>query len=371
MKLSPELWIKKKLGFLDEPRIILYRGFGNRRQVHVKGRILEETALAKPQQEQSKARNFVETAQRYFSGYYPNVTVVVSCGGQQKQLVSKDDGLFECTFHFDEPLKPGWIITQAHLAEEPDKLVCRGEALIADGDEGLGIISDIDDTVLISHTTEAMKALKLLLFRNARTRMPFAGARALYQALSSNSGALPHPTFYVSSSEWNLYDLLEEFFDHNQLPKGSFLLHDYRTSLVEWDLRNQERHNHKLQKIRLLLQTYPGRKFVLIGDSGQRDAEIYATVVEEYPERIKVVLIRHVSDALRAEAITELYDRMRQKHTPMFLVNNSLEAGRAAVRLGLMNEEDLNNIAQEMQVDTATAQNMITEMTQKGATEKS
>lgn len=345
MKLSPQLWFKKKLGFLGEPRLILYRGFGNAKLVYVKGRILEEKATGKPQEEQSAGKNFIETAQRFFSGYYADVSVIVSFAGQEQRLVTQEDGLFECVFQFEEALKAGWHIVQARFAEGPDNMVCRGEVLVADETGGVGIISDIDDTVLISRTTEAMKALQLLLFRNAKTRMPFKGARALYQALSNRNSA---PTFYVSSSEWNLYDLLEEFFDHNELPKGAFLLHDYRTSLLTINLRDQERHNHKLQKIRLLMQTYPGRSFVLIGDSGQRDAELYATIVEEYPKRVKAVLIRNVSDDLRAEEIVELYDRMRHDNTPMFLVKDSLEAGQAAVKLGLIDEADLVAISNEM-----------------------
>ncbi|CAN5170918.1 App1 family protein [soil metagenome] len=349
--LSPALIIKKKLGFLQQPWVVLYRGFGNRHTVHVKGRILEEKALAITQSKHSKLRNFKEMAQRYFSGYFPNMAVNVRCAGQQQQVLTQHDGLFEAIFHFEQPLAEGWLPTEASMTEAPQTQPAHGEVLIADGGEGLGVISDVDDTVLISHSTEALKALRLLLFRNAKSRMPFEGVGALYQALCRGVDNRLVPIFYVSSSEWNLYDLLESFFAHNHIPKGPFLLHDYRTNLLQIRARGHERHNHKLEKITRLLKTYPGRQFVLIGDSGQRDAEIYCEVVEQFPNRIKAVFIRNVSHNLRSTAINEIYERLNRADAPMYLVDDSLQAAKEALQLGLIQADELAAVAEGMRKD--------------------
>ena len=354
VKLTAKMLFKKRLGLLQAPHIILYRGFGNKNKVHVKGRVLEKKALAKPQKSSSKGSNFKHMAQRYFSDYYPQMVVEVSCGGLRQAVQTQDDGLFEAVFTFANPLQPGWISTEARLINETE-ITASGEALIARDEQGVGIISDIDDTVLISHTTEAMKALRLFLFHNARTRMPFEGVRAFYQALCTSKNDEPNPIFYVSSSEWNIYDLLADFFDYNQLPKGPFLLHDYRTSLLTIKLRDEERHNHKLDKIQLLLNTYPGLKFVLIGDSGQQDAELYAEAVKVNPGRIKAVFIRNVSDPLRAREVESLYMRLNATNTPMFLVDDSLEAARSAEQLGLINKNDFAAITRAMEMDRGSA----------------
>src|SRR5690606_25786914 len=98
----------------------------------------------------------------------------------------------------------------------------------------LGIISDIDDTILISHSTSLIKKLRLMLLKNASTRLPFEGVAAFYRALHRgiNSNCL-NPLFYVSSSEWNLYDLLIDFCNHQHIPKGTFMLHDLKVGILK------------------------------------------------------------------------------------------------------------------------------------------
>lgn len=345
--LSPKLIFKKKLGFLQQPHIVIYRGFGNMHEVHVKGRVLEEKAMSKPQKSQTKWQNLKEMAQRYFSGYFADVAVTVTCQNKQQEVITQADGLFETVFQFEEALPEGWLAVEAKLNAYPN-VSCQGEAMIASADGGMAVISDVDDTVLISHSTEAFKAIRLLLFRNARSRMPFAGVGALYKALCKGNGELPNPIFYVSSSEWNLYDLLVDFFNFNNIAKGTFLLHDYRTSIANLTGRSHERHNHKLDKIETLLNTYPHRQFIFIGDSGQRDAEIYGEVVERHPDRIKAVFIRNVSTPLRAGEIKKLYKQLRHGHTRMYLVDDTLQAADAALKQGLITLDDFNAIAKAM-----------------------
>src|SRR5690606_32076573 len=131
------------------------------------------------------------------------------------------------------------------------------------------------------------------LFNNAHTRLPFAGVSEFYRALQSGrNGKRNNPFFYVSSSPWNLYDLLIDFLDLNNIPEGPLLLRDF--GLDHNKAGSSDHMGHKFKEIENILTTYPHLNFILIGDSGQDDPVIYKEVVKKYPNRILVIYIRDV-----------------------------------------------------------------------------
>ena len=142
-------------------------------------------------------------------------------------------GFFTFKFNAEEGCKfvgkSRWLTIHFELMDtimekQPD-VYASGEARIISSDEKRIIVSDIDDTVLVSHSTQILKKLRLMLLKNALTRLPFDGVSEFYRDLEKGkTGKEHHPFFFVSSSEWNLYDLLEDFFNHNQIPKGVFML---------------------------------------------------------------------------------------------------------------------------------------------------
>ena len=122
-----------------------------------------------------------------------------------------------------------------------------------------------------------------VVFNNARTRLPFAGVSAFYKSLQlGRNGKRNNPFFYVSSSPWNMYDLLHDFLDINEIPQGPILLRDF--GLEKDKLFRSDHMGHKYKEIENILLTYPELNFVLIGDSGQEDANIYREVVKNYPD---------------------------------------------------------------------------------------
>jgi phosphatidate phosphatase APP1 len=161
------------------------------------------------------------------------------------------------------------------------------------------VVSDLDDTVLHSHATSLWQMAKLTLLHNAHTRLPFEGVAGFYQALQRGRGGEAYnPVFYVSNSPWNLYDLLEDFLDVHGIPRGPLLLRD-------WSLRTlKSGESHKLAAIERLLDAYPGLQVVLIGDSGERDPEIYRQVVLRHPGRVLAVYVRDVAPERHAAVRT-------------------------------------------------------------------
>jgi phosphatidate phosphatase APP1 len=199
-----------------------------------------------------------------------------------------------------------------------------------------GIISDVDDTVLQTGATSAVSTLKKVLFGNARTRLPFAGVAAFYQALCAEH----NPIFYVSSSPWNLYDVLSEFFELNDIPRGPLMLRDW--GIKPSELLPLGHKNHKLENIRAILNAYPDLPFVLIGDSGQEDPQIYRDVVEEYPERIRAIYIRDVSK--RNTEIATLKDEVSNVGTSLLLASSSLDAAIHAAEIGLISQDAIERV---------------------------
>jgi hypothetical protein len=184
------------------------------------------------------------------------------------------------------PLGHDWLPFEAALTTD-ESTVYSGKAMCLPG-TGLSIISDIDDTIKHSHVRNRKELLTNTFLRNFQ---PIPDAAALYQDWSSQGAAF----HYVSSSPWQLHEPLTEFIASAGFPEGSLHLRFF-------SLRNSRllspfvlRPENKARSIRGLLQQYPQRKFVLIGDSGERDPEIYGSVARRFPQQVQRILIRDVT----------------------------------------------------------------------------
>jgi len=207
------------------------------------------------------------------------------------------------------------------------------EILIPAASAQFGIISDIDDTVLQTHVGQRWKMIWVTFSGSAFTRMPFEGTSELYHALVRGaSGAGNNPVFYVSKSPWNLYDFLVDFLEHHALPRGPLLLRDI-------GLHEAPPVDHKSAAVQELLETYPDLPFVLIGDSGERDPEIYLEAALRNPRRIAAIYIRDLagehqkSDA--GSRAYELCERARAYGTELLWIEHASQALLHARERGL------------------------------------
>jgi phosphatidate phosphatase APP1 len=142
-----------------------------------------------------------------------------------------------------------------------------------------------------------MRKLGILLTRNPRTRQLFADVLQNYRLLAEahTSASFPNPFFYVSNSEWNLYDDLVDFFRRRQLPTGVFLLKPLKT-VFSFFKTTKRWSDSKLGRILQLLSTFPEQKFVLLGDNAQKDPSVYQSIVNKFPQRIFAVYIRNTRE---------------------------------------------------------------------------
>ncbi len=151
------------------------------------------------------------------------------------------------------------------------------------------VISDIDDTVLVSHTNTRLKRLFTTLFRSYVKRRPVQETSRIFDGL----GRKQNDHVYVSRSEYNLFPLLSNFFAHHGLPEGPLLLTPFLS--FKSLLHDKKDPDFKIKTIQFLLEHSGHQKVVLIGDDTQHDLQIYAEIAKTHGSRIKKVFIRQTN----------------------------------------------------------------------------
>ena len=336
-------------------QIVGYRGYGTADRALVLGRVLQDESVRAPNAEQSTWRNLVSSLRRIESDPLPfarvRARVAAAAHGGHDEIVADDEGFLRRWVALGAPLSPpGWHTVSLDLADPPNDVPVSATAhILAPAPTAtFGVVSDMDDTVLQSEVTSFLRAARMVLLENALTRLPFPGVAAFYRALQRGAtGAEANPIFYVSSSPWNLYDVIDGFLEAQRIPAGPLLLRD-------WDFgRLSERHGrHKGLVIREIFDTYPELPFLLVGDSGQEDPEIYAELVRERPGRVKAVYIRNVTPHPERLARIEVLAReVAAAGSTLVLADDTLAVARHAAMHGWIASDALAEIGGEKRDD--------------------
>ena len=248
----------------------------------------------------------------------PRVRVRLQWGDQQCDSITETDGFFKFEWQSVSSVAAGWHPVTVHLLNTQG-VAGEGKIFVPHATQ-YAYISDIDDTVLVSHSATTGKKLRVMFTKNPRSRKTFADVVKYYRLLSlaHTDPTVLNPFFYVSSSEWNLYDDLNEFFKHNDLPKGAFLLNQIKR-WYQLFKTGTTRHQGKLIRIVRILEAFPKQRFILLGDSSQSDPTIYAAIANKYPNNIVAIYIRNIS-AKKESATQGLLASVQNKeiHTCFF-----------------------------------------------------
>ena len=331
-----EKWWKSRFRFVDYPFLLVYRGFGNGQKCFLQGHVFQGMALNRPKKNASIWQNFVALLKMFLVKTVAKANVSVQVNGKTYQAQTNEQGFFDLTIE-NHGLGKGWHKVSYKLNDEivegQESIEVNSEIQIADDFEH-GLISDIDDTFLVSHVTKKPKKLYTLLTKNANTRKPVEGVTKFYKALSRGTSASLNPFFYVSSSEWNLYEFLVNFNQINELPKGVLQLKDLKDSFLDFFKSGYGSHRHKLEKIERILNLHSNQRFVLLGDNGQHDPEIYLEIAQAYPDQIKAVYIRGVKPN-HWNATEGLLSQIRALEIDTLQFKHSIEAFEHAQKTGL------------------------------------
>jgi phosphatidate phosphatase APP1 len=328
--------LKRRFGLLDPFEILAYRGYGTPRELFLKGRVLEVSAITRSGQNDTAWHNLRNMARRFASDEVAGARVRVSFGAIQVEAMADEEGFFDARFELPQALAgpTKWHPVELGLLHpgSPDgRAVGSTGQVLVPNEARFGVISDIDDTVVRSSATNVLKMTWIVLLNNARTRLPFEGVAAFYEALQRDAdGRAYNPIFYVSSSPWNIYDVLEDFLNVHGVPAGPLFLKDWSPTVLG------KHRAHKLGIIRMLLRTYPELPFILIGDSGEEDPEIYHQAVHEHPGRIRAVYIRDVTTVERGAGVRAIAEEVRNLGVDMVLAPDTGVAAEHAAAKGLI-----------------------------------
>jgi phosphatidate phosphatase APP1 len=335
-------------GFALQP----YRGYGSREEVFLIGRVFRQPQLGARGRHGSVAAQLIAIARWLLRRGVAAAALEVSFCGAGQRITTDRDGYFRV--HLRPATAPPadrlWHEMRIALVE-PASVTAAGEIFVPPAACRYVVISDIDDTIMETGVANKVRMLWNLLMQGARSRIAFPGMTALLQALHRGvSGAESNPMLYVSRGPWSIYEILDEFFNLHAIPVGPILF------LREWGLtlqsplpRRAER--HKLELIRNMLSLYRDLPFVLIGDSGQRDPEIYAHIVREHPGRVRAVYIRNVSrDPARRRTIEDLALEVVGAGSTLLLAVDSLAMARHAVEHGLIASQAASAVLEEREI---------------------
>jgi phosphatidate phosphatase APP1 len=302
---KPSLKVRWKRKFLhwfrlnNQPVVKVYHGYGNDTSLVVFGHVFGLSPLPRKKYRQNIWTNSLALLRSFMVSTIPNIRVRIIWADKIIEAFTATDGFYRFDWTPEVALQPGIHTVEVQLAdprgdEYPPLATGKGSIIVPHVNR-YAFISDIDDTFLISHSSDLLKRLYVLFTKNAHSRKPFEGVVKHYRLLAhaGTEAKEPNPFFYISSSEWNLYNFIVEFARTNQLPDGVFLLSQLKR-FTQIFKTGSNKHATKFMRIARVMEAYPIQKFVLFGDDSQMDPVIYAGIVEHFPGRISYVYLRHV-----------------------------------------------------------------------------
>ena len=333
-------WFYFQFKLTNSHTIKLYDGFGNEKQCRIHGHAFSLLPLTRRNYRKGFLFNSLALIRLFMVKPLPNALVRLEWEQTTYETETQTDGFFKFEWNLSEAKPPGqYRVTVKLINRENGFVKSTSEAQVfIPFPNQYHMISDIDDTFLISYSAHLLKRLYVLLTKNAHSRKPFDGVVRHYSLLKTagTMADFPNPFFYVSSSEWNLYDYIKTFCLKNGMPKGTFHLNQIKTfsRLLK---TGQNNHDGKFFRIVRIVETYPHQKFILLGDDSQQDPVIYSSIVSHFEEKIHCVYIRAVGKKKKPETERILADiQLARVHCCYFL--HSEEAIKHSVRIGLVEE---------------------------------
>jgi len=336
--------------------LVVHRGYVVGDEVRVHLQVLEQPAIP----EAGHGLPFHDVAEqnlrRYAALGLPQVQVCVRVEDVEVEVTTERRGYAATTLTVPG-LPPGWHRVHATLVPEDvdgEVVTGRGRVVVPDPEAPFAVISDIDDTVLRSRVTEGITAVLRTMVGDANSREAIPGMASLYRGLNRGPeraddapvAALPS-FFYVSTGSWAMYPLLTKFLQGRGFPRGPLFLTDWGPT-DRYIVRSGA--EHKRNAIGRLLNGYPHTRFVLVGDSGQGDAEVYLEFAGSHPQQVAAILIVDVGEhmAPRAEQLAARALEAQANGVEFHFVRDALQAAEVAHELGFCDALTVDEVETEL-----------------------
>jgi phosphatidate phosphatase APP1 len=261
--------------------IVPYTGYGAPGWARVMARVVLTPVDPKPQRRPAKIRGWRSFAAQPVM----HAPVVIEAAGRRHAAVADRSGYVDCVVEADLP--PGWASVRVS-ADDGDPV--EAPIRVVDPAVRFGVVSDVDDTVMVTALPRPLLAAWNTFVLDEHARMAVPGMAVLYERLATaHPGA---PVLYLSTGAWNVAPTLTRFLGRHLYPAGPLLLTDWGPTTDRWFRSGRE---HKRVTLARLAREFPDIRWLLIGDDGQHDEEIYAEFAAAHPDSVAAVAIRHLS----------------------------------------------------------------------------
>ena len=262
------------------PTVIPFTGYGTTKWVRVLGRVVLRKPGAPPADRFVSVRGW----RSFLSVPVSGAAVEVAIGAERSTIRSDRGGVLDAAI--PATLTPGWgAVTLSLAGDEVDAPV-----FVVDDGVTFGILSDVDDTVMVTALPRPLLAAWNTFVLDEHARRPVAGMAVLYTRLRQEHPG--SPVIYLSTGAWNVVPTLTRFLGRNVYPKGALLLTDWGPTPDRWFRNGPE---HKAGSLERLAREFPGISWLLIGDDGQHDEQIYGDFAAAHPQNVTAVAIRRLT----------------------------------------------------------------------------
>lgn len=327
-----------------------FRGYASQDKLFIQGRISRYRHI-KNNPEASPLEHLLDTIKRIFNTRIPDVTCEISVLNHTFLTTSNSAGYFTLETNWPSPFYPScscWLNVEAEVKPPNDfsieKSTMSGEILFVSNKQKFIVISDIDDTLLLTGVKSLFywKVVYNTFLKNLEQRRGIPGAPAFFQRLTQLKDQADWQTFvfYISSTPRTLYDFVLTWLDRCHFPKGPILLKDFGLSTL--DKGASQRFKSKLAWIKHVMSFFPTIPFVLVGDSGEKDFFLYQNLAKEYPDMVKAILIRDIPFLRSKDKLVKAMDDFKND-VPLCLFKDYKEA-RIWVQKNIPELMDMNEV---------------------------
>lgn len=270
------------------PTVIPYAGYGGPGWIRVLCRIVLKKASDDDDDPELSLN--VRGWRNFMSVPLDEAVVFVEVDGVEHQVTADRGGIVDA--RIDVELTPGW---QSVSIRAPGSLTVEAPIFVVDTAAGFGVVSDIDDTVMVTSLPRPFLAAWNTFVVDEHARRPVPGMAVLYERLTrERPGA---PVVYLSTGAWNVAPALTRFLSRNLYPRGPLLLTDWGPTQDRWFRSGAD---HKRDSLARLAREFPEVRWLLVGDDGQHDEQLYADFSRAHPDNVVAVAIRQLS---KSEAV--------------------------------------------------------------------
>jgi phosphatidate phosphatase APP1 len=261
--------------------VIPYTGYGSTEWIRVLSRVLLSRPGAAEDIQYKKIRGW----RSFTSVPVGDTTVFVGIDGVEHSVTADRGGVVDAVIEVS--LKPGWHTITMHTH---DSRPVTAPIFIVDPKATIGLISDVDDTVMVTALPRPLVAAWNTFVLDEHARTPVAGMAVLFEKLVRDHPG--SPVVYLSTGAWNVAPTLTRFLSRHLYPPGPLLLTDWGPTHDRWFRSGRA---HKEASLLRLVNEFPDLQWILVGDDGQSDEELYASFSAAHPDRVAVIAIRHLS----------------------------------------------------------------------------